>query len=141
MKTKLRKRSQKTFKKPSLTKQNHKKECDVNNIISSYVKTGTIAHTSSRTARYGDFSGEVDYMQSLNSVIEAQEQFEMLPSSVRERFANNPANLLKFLEDKNNKSEAIQLGIINDDSNDKTLNQKIDTKDQKLENKEKSSKE
>lgn len=44
----------------------------------------------------------VDCFEALNTVIEAQEQFDALPAKVRERFGNDPEAMLEFLncEDK-----------------------------------------
>ena len=38
--------------------------------------------------------------------------FDNLPSDVRNRFNNNPAQLLDFVADPENKEEAIELGLL-----------------------------
>lgn len=101
----------KIFKKKSLTKQSHKKECDINERIKLFVKTG-ITSGNAQNPTYGDFDNEISYQQALNSVIEAQEQFDGLPSNIRKRFHNDPSNLIKFISNNQNKDEAIQLGLI-----------------------------
>ena len=51
-------------------------------------------------------------MDAQNFVIEAGEMFDALPSRIRKRFNNSPAQLLEFLADTANVSEAISLGLI-----------------------------
>ena len=62
---------------------------------------------------YGDFTDVVDYETVLQRVITAQESFDSLPAKVRDRFKNDPANLIEFLNDESNRDEAIKLGLIN----------------------------
>lgn len=108
----LRKRHQVFFHNPSRTKQSHKSECDINNILKKYEKDGIITHGNSKKAIYGDFTNEMEYQEAMNSVIHAQDQFDNLPSKIRDRFSNDPSNLLKFLEDPKNLEEAQQIGLI-----------------------------
>jgi len=60
---------------------------------------------------FGDFTSYDDYHSSLNQIIEAQDAFEALPSSMRKRFGNDPGELLAFLEDPANNEEAVKLGL------------------------------
>lgn len=100
---------------PSMTQQHFKDECDINNIIARYESTGLLTdpfQSSGRMYQFGDYSAVHDYQDSLNYVIEAREMFDSLPSKVRERFNYDPANLLSFLSDESNRSEAILLGLV-----------------------------
>lgn len=60
-----------------------------------------------------NLTGE-SYHEMLCKVEEVQGQFAGLPSRVRRRFANNPEQLIKFLEDPNNLPEAVKLGLIDE---------------------------
>ena len=102
-----------TCNTPSRTCQEFKDECDVNNILRNYVSTGVLTHVSDKEPVFGDFS-EVpsDYGEALALIQRSREQFEALPSEVRERFDNQPVNLIKFLQDEKNKDEAIKLGLV-----------------------------
>ena len=62
-----------------------------------------------------DVSDFVDYQEALGIVAQARESFLALPSSVRERFGNNPASLIDFLNDASNRAEAISLGLLSVD--------------------------
>ncbi len=47
----------------------------------------------------------------MRTVTVAQDMFDHLPSSIRNRFANDPALFLDFVQDADNRVEAIELGI------------------------------
>lgn len=96
---------------PTLTKQSMKDECDINRIISKYSKIGVIEHINRNQASFGDVT-DLDFQQSLHLVQSAQDAFDELPSQIRQRFNNDPSQLLAFLQDKNNLEEAISLGLV-----------------------------
>jgi phage internal scaffolding protein len=62
--------------------------------------------------RYGDFTGISDYHTALNRVFAAQDEFEALPAQIRARFNNDPAQLIEFLENSDNRPEAEELGLV-----------------------------
>ena len=47
----------KEFHLPSLTKQSFKDECNINNIMSKYMKDGLIGHVNKHQGRYDDLPG------------------------------------------------------------------------------------
>lgn len=98
---------------PSMTKQSFVAECDINNILKQYKRSGIISHINAKAAQgsYQDLPDQVDYQEALNTVIRAEASFETLPSSVRDRFGNDPAKFLEFLQDPKNQDEAIALGL------------------------------
>lgn len=97
---------------PSMTQQQFAVECDINQIIEKYNKTGDISVHRIQGV-YADLSNEKSYQESLQTVIDAKNAFDTLPSKIRHRFQNDPSQLLKFLEDPSSKDEAISLGLIN----------------------------
>lgn len=101
-----------TCNAPSLTQQHFKDECDINNIVARCAATGTVDPSIIREGVYADVSQIPDYLTSLNIVAEADEKFNALPSVIRKRFDNNPANMLEFLQDSSNYDEAVRLGLI-----------------------------
>lgn len=107
----MRKRVQIEFLDESLTKQCFAEDCDVNNIMKKWIKTGELPGTDV-VPKFGDFTNVSDYQESCNRVIEAQMQFEALDSKIRSRFANDPANLMNFLQDPSNIEEGIALGLL-----------------------------
>lgn len=103
------------FKNPSMTQPQFKEECDINNIIRQSQRTGFLVDpllAVSRMPSYGDFSQTLDFHSAQTLLVQSQEAFLLLPADMRKRFNNNPAELLSFLEDENNREEAIRLGIL-----------------------------
>jgi len=96
---------------PSLAQQHFKEECDINTILQKFNITGMLPQ-STLSPRYGDFSGIGDYHTALNRVLAAQDEFEALPAQIRARFNNDPAQLIEFLQDENNRPEAEDLGLV-----------------------------
>lgn len=95
----------------SLTQQQFKDECDINNIMEKFGMTGLIPQTPLEPS-YGDFSGVSDYHTALNAIMAAEAQFDALPAQIRARFDNNPANLIDFMDNPDNRSEAEKLGLV-----------------------------
>lgn len=108
----MRKRVQWNSTLPTRTQQNLKDICDVNKILEKHHKTGMITHVNSGKPISGDFTGYRDFRTNLHLVKQAKAAFADLPSHVRKRFGNDPANLLEFIEKKENYDEAVKLGLI-----------------------------
>lgn len=100
------------FTEPSRTKQAFKDECDINNILAKYNKTGLLPDMIKANPQYGDFSDVPDYQTSLNIVAKVQEQFENLPAKVRDRFKNDPSQFLEFVNNKENLPEMEKMGLL-----------------------------
>lgn len=96
-----------------VTEQAHKQQCDINEIIRKYDRTGLIMHTVKFEHKYGDATG-TDFKTALDMVTGAQAMFDELPLHVKKRFKNSPEEYLRFFEDENNREEAIALGLINE---------------------------
>jgi len=96
---------------PSLAQQHMKDECDINVLVERFGVTGVMP-VSPIEPSYGDFSGVGDYHTALNKIRAADEAFMALPAKVRARFENDPNALLQFLQNEENRDEAIQIGLI-----------------------------
>lgn len=99
-----------TFPAEGRTKQSFKQECDINTIMSRYLKTGLLEHVRQDIAQFIDVTG-ADFMEAQNLVAGANSMFHSLPSHIRTKFDNNPAEFLKFMENPANAQEAISLGL------------------------------
>ena len=97
---------------PSLTHQSFADECNFNAVLARWETTGVIEHVNQAQPQYLDVSALPDYQSALNIVQEAQASFDALPSTLRERFSNNPGSLISFLADPSNRDEAIKLGLV-----------------------------
>ena len=95
----------------SLAQQHFKEECDINHIVRMFGVTGLLPENT-LSPRYGDFTGISDYKTALDRVILAEEQFMSLPAHIRARFENDPNNLIEFLNNEENRSEAENLGLV-----------------------------
>jgi len=93
------------------TQQHFKEETDINNILRQFNLTGQLPNKT-LSPRYGDFSGIGDYHSALNQVIAAEGEFMTLPAQLRARFDNDPQELIEFLNNPENKDEAVKLGLI-----------------------------
>lgn len=93
-------------------------ESDINRLVERFRDTGsfydplTVAKSGKNKPFFGDFTQIPDYQTALNIVIEAEQNFAALPSKVRERFKNDPAELVAFVRDEKNRDEAIELGLL-----------------------------
>lgn len=112
------------FTEPTMAQQHFKDECDVNTILRNYETTGLLTHVANGTPSYGDFSSVLEFQQAQNILIEAQDAFEALPASLRKRFDNDPAVMLEFIENPDNREEAEKLGLLN-----KSINSTVDSND------------
>lgn len=103
------------FVMASRTRQEFAQESDLNNIMAKYAAGLAPIPTGNRMPMYGDFSEIPDYATALQRVIKADELFMQLPAKLRRRFDDDPQALLDFLQDENNRDEAIKLGLISPD--------------------------
>jgi phage internal scaffolding protein len=96
---------------PSLAQQHMKDECDINVIIERFGVTGELPNAPV-SPQYGDFSGVTDYHSALNQINATMDDFMALPAKLRVRFDHDPVKLLEFLQNDQNRDEAMQLGLI-----------------------------
>lgn len=96
---------------PSLTQQAHAGDCDINEIMRRS-QNGSPLPVSSRVPQYGDFTSVPSPHEAFTFVARATEAFMTLDWKVRERFANDPAKMIAFLNDSSNRDEAIKLGLV-----------------------------
>ena len=96
--------------KDTRTEQSHKQECDINYILAKHLKTGVINHQNAYGGQYGDTSA-IDYHSAMNTIVNADQMFNDLPSGTRTRFQNDPAKFLDFVGDENNLEEMYTMGL------------------------------
>jgi phage internal scaffolding protein len=98
-------------KDPSLAQQHMKDECDINVLVERFGVTGSMPVAPIEPS-YGDFSGVGDYHTALNKIKAADEAFMALPAKIRAKFDHDPNALLNYLQNAENRDEAIQIGLI-----------------------------
>lgn len=94
-----------------MAQQQFAEECDINTIVKRFGLTGQLP-TNFNPPVSGDFTGINDFHSAMNQVRSAQEEFMKLDGQLRYRFNNDPQRLMEFLEDSNNRDEALKLGLI-----------------------------
>lgn len=95
-----------------LTKQSHRDECDINQIMARFQKTGVLDFAQNHQGQYADVTG-LDYEVGMQNIRKADAMFQDLPSSLRARFHNDPREFLDFVQDEDNRAEATRLGLLN----------------------------
>lgn len=93
------------------TKQSFKAECDINSIVSRFLRTGILDFAQKNQPRYGDTTG-CEYQSAMQTVATARSLFNDLPAALRSRFENEPAKFLDFVQDDRNREEALALGLL-----------------------------
>jgi len=93
------------------TEKSHLKECDIKNIIARYKRDG-LPYPSWHQDGDIDVSNFPDFTQAQLVVAQGQSLFHSMPAHVRDRFKNEPANLLAFMRDPKNLEEAVKMGLI-----------------------------
>lgn len=96
----------------SMTQQHMKDECDINNIMAKYQKTGLITHVAKYQGMYDDFTVMPDFKTAMDTMLEAQEMFLTLPSDIREKFDNDAGEFVEFATDSRNYDEMVDLGLV-----------------------------
>ena len=61
---------------------------------------------------FGDVPEGLDLRYVLDESRRVQETFSQLPAEIKDRFANDPARLWKFLQDEKNDEEAVRIGLL-----------------------------
>lgn len=95
----------------SVTQQQFREECDINEIVRRFGLTGELPDTY-RPPVSGDFTEVTDFYTAMLAVRRAEESFLQLPGQLRARFNNDPGRFLEFIEDAGNREEAEKLGLL-----------------------------
>lgn len=86
-----------TTLEPTLVQQQFADEVDVNTIVRRFGITREMPFGTAEGV-YADFSGVTDYQSALDKISDARERFMGLPPDVRERFNNDPGELIEFAQ-------------------------------------------
>lgn len=97
--------------KGSHVEQHHRDRSDIKSIMRKYHKSGVLPMVQS-PGTYGDFTGIEDFQDAQNRIIQANEDFMLLPSEVRAQFDHDPGKLLDYVNDPQNRAECVEMGLI-----------------------------
>lgn len=98
---------------PNPTQQNQVAETDINKMSAKYLKTRAIGNPNGRKPMFIDVPS-ASFHEMMNTVVRIQETFARLPARIRSKFMYNPVVLLSWLEQPDNRREAVKLGLIDD---------------------------
>jgi len=90
--------------------QQFKQDADLNSIMRKFQKTGAIDHANIHQGSYG-MASPYDLHQAMNLVSNANTLFADLPSTVRNKFRNDPLAFFEYVQNPDNATEAATLGI------------------------------
>lgn len=123
------------FEGKTKTQQHMSDATDINRIMARYLKNGgKLEKLPDPIGAYADLSDLGDFQDNMNKVAHATYLFNLLPSNLREELRNDPAKLEPWLQDPDNHSRAVKMGLMKpkpivDTKNEKPNNEKpVDTK-------------
>lgn len=108
--------------KPSLTQQEFKESCDINNILAKFsVQAQALGVDPSLLmpqdqGTYGDFSNLDDFQTAQNKIAFLNDQFSNLPSDVRRKFGDDLNTFISAVSDPSRIDELGELGVWNKES-------------------------
>lgn len=101
----------------SLTKQSFKDECDINNVMKRFERTGVLEHVNKYQPQWGDYTNTPSsYQEALHQVAAANEMFLSLPARLRAKFDNDPGAYIAFVEDPANADELRAMGLLKNET-------------------------
>lgn len=106
----IKKRPPRYIPGKSRTKQSMKDETNINFIIDQYNKTGSLEHLKKYEGQYASFDS-IDFHTAMNVVVEAEQMFDELPSTIRSKFQNDPGQFLDYATDPENHAGMFEMGL------------------------------
>lgn len=95
-----------------MTKQAHKAECDIHNILRQYQRTGIVSHVQAARPTYEDLPDAMDYQAAIDLQLQAEAAFALLPSAVRDAYHNNAGVFLAALSDPAQEQQLRDFGVL-----------------------------
>lgn len=92
------------------TRQEFEAECNINNIMAKYQRTGIIDHITKYSPTYGEYD-PIDFQQAMETIKQGESLFAELPSRARKYFNNDPAEFMEFVNDPENADKLVDLGL------------------------------
>ena len=105
------------------TDQSFADECNINTIMARYQSTGELPQLNQTHPQYLDVT-DMDFQSHMDAINEANALFASLPSKVRARFANNPADFLEFTADPENRPELLRMGLLSPEATQRIASEK-----------------
>lgn len=100
-----------TFPFSTRTQRHFKDEVDINFLVSQFI-TGRLPLENQVWPAPPVFDEIFDFQTAMNAVRAGQEAFDALPSTIRNRFSNNPQLYFEFVNNPDNLKESESLGLV-----------------------------
>lgn len=94
-----------------LTKQDKKDSADINKIMARWLDNGVTVGMNPGDARYGDFSGTLDYHAAQNRIKDAEREFMLQPAHIREACQHDLGVFLEKIATEDGQKELEALGL------------------------------
>lgn len=95
----------------SLTRQEFLEESDINTIIDRFGIGENPVEAQQWVTNIDISNAPATYMDVMNQLNAARDQFMSLPAKVRSQFDNDPGRFVDFVSDEKNVDEMIRLGL------------------------------
>lgn len=96
---------------PGRARQSMKDECDINNIVARYARTGMVSHMARGAPVYVDVSELGDYREVVDRIARAERVFAALPAKVRAAFDNSAPAFMDACLDPSQADRLVELGV------------------------------
>jgi phage internal scaffolding protein len=97
--------------KNKIVEQSQAALTDVHRLLEPAIKNGLLRHAIKYEGEMDDIPA-ADYTDAMNKVAQANSMFEQLPGKIRERFEQNPAKFLEFVQNPANAKELGEMGLL-----------------------------
>lgn len=114
----------------TITDQSQKKQCDINNIVKQFQKTGRLPENT-KVPQYGDYSETPTLETAFKIAHNARDAFMALPSELRKLIDNDPSQLENFIADDDNLDLCYKYGLKNRPVDNNTVLDETNTNDKK----------
>jgi len=109
-------RNRQQFKTPDdeivRVEQSHKDEVNINNIVKRH-GMDLIAKTAQLQQFTYDDNPNNDFQETMNAILQAEKSFSSIPSDIRKKFDNDPAQFLDFIHNNDNQQQLVDWGLAN----------------------------
>lgn len=93
-----------------MTEQKHKDDTDINVLLSRFDRRHALEFRSDNVGHFG-FADAVTFQDAMYIVAKGNSMFEEMPSHLRQKFENNPAKFLSFVQNPENAEKMVKLGL------------------------------
>lgn len=96
------------------TEQHHRDHVSTQFIMNKAAKTGMMQHVRQEAPTYSELPPRMHYQDAMNLIAAARSTFESIPAITREKFDNDPAQFLDFINNPENREQMLEMGFTDD---------------------------